>query len=129
MTRNMFDDVIGPSITVGGKRRLTVPLSIAAHTIVIAALIMIPLLAVDSSFLPAPPAMMSFIHVEARLPPPPSAPPAHSSPSAKPVVTANPDAAPLEAPSTVAPEHEVQPPRGLIGTVEGSMGVVLAGVL
>jgi len=48
MTRNMFSDVVDPSITVGSSRRYTVPLSIAAHTIVIGALIIVPLAAVGA---------------------------------------------------------------------------------
>ena len=79
MTRHMFSDVVDPSITVGSSRRYTVPLSIAAHTIVIGALIVVPLAALGA--LPSPPSLMSFIVVaQAPLPPPPAPAAAPSAP-------------------------------------------------
>ena len=56
MAREMFGDVVKPSITVGSKQWYTLPLSILAHVAVIAVLIVIPLLAAD--VLPTPPSMM-----------------------------------------------------------------------
>ncbi len=53
MTRSMFDDVVDPSITVGSSRRYTVPLSIAAPTIVIGAPVIVPLAPVGP--MPTPP--------------------------------------------------------------------------
>ena len=68
MAREMFGDVVKPSITVGSKQWYTLPLSILAHVAVIAVLIVIPLLATD--ILPTPPEMMgAFV---AAPPPPPS---------------------------------------------------------
>jgi hypothetical protein len=64
MTRNMFRDVIDPSTTVSGKRGYTVPLSIIAHTLILAALIIIPLLATDS--LPVPPTLLVSCHRQQR---------------------------------------------------------------
>ena len=66
--RDMFGDVVDPSIRVGGQKWYTVPLSILVHTVLIAAIIIIPLLAVEG--LPEVPSMMAFVAV----PPPPSAP-------------------------------------------------------
>ena len=48
MPRDMFGDVVDPSIRVGGQKWYTVPLSILVHTVLIAAIIIIPLLAVDA---------------------------------------------------------------------------------
>src|SRR5437762_7077642 len=103
MTRNMFRDVIDPSITVGGKRGYTVPLSIVAHTAILAALIVMPLLATGS--LPAPPTLRSFFTVTPTpLPPAPPAAP-RTSGTSRVIAPANPDRAPVTAPDDIAPEH------------------------
>ena len=43
MAREMFGDVVKPSISVGSKQWYTLPLSILAHVALIAVLIVIPL--------------------------------------------------------------------------------------
>ena len=48
MPREMFGDVVDPSIKVGGQKWYTVPLSIIVHTVLIAAVIIIPLMAADA---------------------------------------------------------------------------------
>jgi len=50
--REMFGDVVKPSITVGTKKWYTVPLSILSHSLALGALIVVPLLATD--MLPTP---------------------------------------------------------------------------
>ena len=72
MPRDMFGDVVDPSIKVGGQKWYTVPLSIIVHTVIVGAVVIIPLMAAD--VLPTPPAMMAF--VGAPPPPPPPPPPA-----------------------------------------------------
>jgi hypothetical protein len=52
----MFGDVVDPSIKVGSKKWYTVPLSIAVHVFVFAAIIIIPLVATD--VLPTPPSIL-----------------------------------------------------------------------
>ena len=47
MPRDMFGDVVDPSIRVGGQKWYTVPLSIVVHTVLIAAIIIIPLMAAE----------------------------------------------------------------------------------
>ena len=59
MPRDMFGDVVDPSIKVGGQKWYTVPLSILVHTVLIAGVIIVPLLAVDA--LPEVPSMMAFV--------------------------------------------------------------------
>src|SRR5919201_799707 len=71
----MFGDIVEPSIKVGSKKWYTVPLSIIAHTAIIAALIIIPLMATD--VLPTPTSMMAFV---AAPPPPPPPPPPPAAP-------------------------------------------------
>ncbi len=70
MPRDMFGDVVDPSIRVGGQKWYTVPLSILIHTVLIGGIIIIPLMAADA--LPEVPSMMAF--VAAPPPPPPPRP-------------------------------------------------------
>ena len=72
MPRDMFGDVVDPSIKVGSQKWYTVPLSILAHVALFAAVIIIPLMATD--VLPTPPSMMAFVGAP---PPPPPPPPRH----------------------------------------------------
>ena len=71
MPRDMFGDVSNPSVRVGSQKWYTVPVSIAAHVVLFAGVIIIPLMAAD--VLPTPPTMMAF--VGAPPPPPPPPPP------------------------------------------------------
>src|SRR3954462_14896782 len=68
----MFGDVVEPSIKVGSKAWYTVPLSIIVHTVIIGAVIIIPLMAAD--VLPTPPSIMAFVAAphprRGRAPPP-----------------------------------------------------------
>jgi hypothetical protein len=63
--RDMFGDVVDPSIKVGSQAWYTVPVSILAHIVLFGAVIIIPLMAAD--VLPTPTTMMAF----AAPPPPP----------------------------------------------------------
>jgi protein TonB len=115
----MFGDVVDPSIKVGSQKWYTVPLSIAAHVIIFAAVIIIPLMATD--VLPTPPP-----------PPPPPPAPAAAQPKVAPTPVSNPNAAPVEAPKVIAPE--TPPPsvgvEGVPGGVEGGVpGGVVGGVV
>ena len=130
MPRDMFGDVVDPSIKVGSQKRYTVPLSIAAHVLLFAAVIIIPLMATD--VLPTPPAMMAFVAAAPPPPPPPPPPPAPAveQPKVQPVV-ANPNAAPVEAPKEIKPEVSVPSVgEGVPGGVEGGVpGGVIGGVV
>src|SRR5579862_6125425 len=99
----MFGDVVEPSIKLGSRKWYTVPLSILVHTVIIGAVIIIPLMAAD--VLPSPPAIMAFVAAPPP-PPPPPPPPAPAAPQTpvKPIVEANPAAAPVEAPREIKPE-------------------------
>jgi hypothetical protein len=55
----MFGDVVDPSVKVGSRSWYTVPLSILVHTVVLGAIVIIPLMAAD--VLPTPPSMMAFV--------------------------------------------------------------------
>ena len=71
MPRDLFGDVVAPSIKLGSQKWYTVPLSIVAHVAIFAAVIIIPLMAAD--VLPTPPTMMAFVGAPPP-PPPPTAP-------------------------------------------------------
>lgn len=105
MPREMFGDVVHSSVKVGTKRWYTIPLSILTHSIALAALVVVPLLATD--MLPTPMSIVTFV-----APPPPTlpvAPPPSTVPPPAPLdADINPTAAPLIAPDAITVEP---PPR------------------
>ncbi len=119
MPRDMFGDVVDPSVKLGTKQWYTVPLSILAHFVVLFLLVVIPLLATDS--LPDVPSMMAFV---AAPPPPPPPPPAPTAPQPKMVDIPNPNAVPIEAPK----EIKAEPPPINLGAGMGVVGGVAGGV-
>lgn len=102
MPRDLFGDVTRPTISVGNRKRYTVPVSLLTHSAVVAALIALPLLA--PAMLPAVLADDNPRWVTTVLPPPPP-PPRLRPAEAQPI--ADPDAAPTEAPDSIEPEKPV----------------------
>ncbi len=130
MPRDMFGDVVAPSIKVGSQKWYTVPLSIIAHVAIFAAIIIIPLMATD--VLPTPPTMMAFVAAAPPPPPPPPPPPAPQAaqPKVLPPTQVNPNAAPTEAPKEIRPELPGVGTEGVAGGVEGGVpGGVVGGVV
>ena len=129
MPREMFGDVVDPSIKVGSQKWYTVPLSIIAHVVLFGAVIIIPLMATD--VLPTPPSMMAFVGAPPTPPPPPPPPPSAAPPPKTPTPVANPNAAPIEAPKQIVPETpSVGVSEGVPGGVEGGVpGGVMGGVV
>ena len=125
----MFGDVVDPSIKLGSQKWYTVPLSIIAHVVLFAAVIIIPLMATD--VLPTPPSMMAFVGAPPTPPPPPPPPPSAAPPPKTPAPIANPNAAPIEAPKQIIPETpSVGISEGVPGGVEGGVpGGVMGGVV
>ena len=72
MPRDMFGDVVDPSIKMGNKMWYTVPLTMLIQAAVVASLIIVPLMA--TGMLPAPPSMMAFVATPPPPPPPPVGP-------------------------------------------------------
>ena len=72
MARDLFGDVTRPFNGVGARSRLTVPLSIAAHSAAVVALVVVPLLATDA--LPALREGISYTTVTPVVPPEPPRP-------------------------------------------------------
>ena len=123
MTCNMFGDVADPSITVGGKRGYTVPLSIVAHAVILAALIIIPIMATGTLPVPASssPHFVTVKPMPTRLPPA-SPTTTRTRPAAQDVALVNPDRAPLVPPQSIEPERSVEPGRQLVGVIENGAG-------
>src|SRR5438046_98585 len=87
--RDMFHDVTDPSVTVGGRRGYIVPLSILAHALILAVLIVIPLMAVDA--LPVPRSVYTFLDAVPVAPTlPPVAPPRTTAATTPTVAVDNP---------------------------------------
>lgn len=103
MPRDLFGNVTSPFDGVGARSRYTVPLSLAAHTLVVAAVVVVPLVASD-----ALPALRSRLELSMITPVVPPEPPRPRVTRAPETALANPDAAPVVAPDGVIPEPEWQ---------------------
>jgi periplasmic protein TonB len=116
MARDLFGDVTRPFHGVGARSRLTVPLSIVAHTAAVVALVVVPLLATDA--LPALRESVSYTAVTPVVPPPPRPPEARPARTA----AANTNAAPLDTPGRIVdvPAWQHDP----IATVNDGAGIV-----
>jgi protein TonB len=129
MADGMFESVVKAPAAVSGKRAYSVPLSIAVHTGLVITLLILPILA--PGVLPTPPAVLAFIAgPSSPLPPPPPAP-RTSDPRVQSTRNSNPDAAPVDAPSTVSPERASAHPGDAfsVGAVDGIPGVASAGLI
>lgn len=132
MRRDIFGEVVDPTPRLGSRSRLAVPLSIAAHVALAAAVVIVPLMATD--VMPGPRTMIGAFAVPAALPAPPPPPAARSSAPASAASPSN--AAPRDAPDTINPELETTSavrvsdaagvPGGLPDGVIGSIGAVPA---
>ena len=111
MSDRMFRDVVEPSITLGNNKRLTLPISIAVHAVIILAMILVPLAA--PGLLPIPRTLIIDWVEAAPLPPPPATPTRPRPDPARVVTTSNPDVAPTDAPIGFTPE----PARSEVGDI------------
>jgi protein TonB len=128
----MFDLIQNKVTHIPGGGGSAVLATSALHVGVLTALIVGPLLFVTNA-LPDVPTMMAFVaEVPAPPPPPPPPPPPAPATEARPVATANPDAAPIEAPSSVEPEKPgnfARVDEGVPGGVEGGIPGVVGGIV
>ncbi len=132
MPRDLFGEVVRPTAGFGSRQWYTLPISFVFHTVVLALVIVVPLMA--TGVLPAPNAG-GIEWTQATAVEPPSVPPPARTQPATPVpasMAVNPDAAPLEAPSGVREETGVIPVEtagGVEGGVpEGVMGEITNGL-
>lgn len=121
MPRDLFGDVTDPYPSLGSRKWYTVPLSLAAHALILLALVVAPLVATGA--LPLPASRIVFVPAVApELPPAPAVRPVE--PAAAPPGPER--AAPIDAPDTIAPEPSPVT-RFDIG-VQGGIGVEALGV-
>lgn len=120
MPRDLFGDVTRPFNGAGARSRYTVPLSLLAHTTVVVAVVVVPLVAADA--LPSIASHITFESITPVVPPEPPRPRATPPPDT-PVV--NPDAAPTEAPEGIGDEPPISDP---VETADLGVGVIPGGV-
>src|SRR5262245_41024696 len=100
MPRDLFGAVTDPPAHIGTRSRLTLPRSLSAHAVALAALIVVPLVATD--VLPLPGALRLVVVTPPDLPPEPPQIPRQATTA--PAPAPNPNAAPLVAPDNINPE-------------------------
>ena len=102
-------------------------ISSVVHMIALGGIIAVPLLYITTDY-PAVPDMVAFVATTPAAPPPPPPPPPPAggakSVAVKPVPTSSRDAAPVETPTDIGPEPEVD-----VGVESGAPGGVEGGVL
>lgn len=122
MPRELFGDVSNPRVEIGSRSRVTLPVSIAVHAVMVALVVVVPLMA--PSLMPSPPSVFIFAAPAPLPPPPPSAPAEQAGPLS---ATEHRGAAPTDAPSTIAdePPASVSVPFGVgvAGGVDGGIGL------
>ena len=107
-----------PFVTLGGKQKYTVLVSIVTHTLIIAAAIIVPVVATDTLVVPI---RFTKIIFEPQPPLPPSPSPPKGDTKAQPLVTT--PAFPVVAPSAISPESPILLTKGPIVGFD-SIGVV-----
>jgi protein TonB len=107
-------------------------ISIAGHTVLAIAVIIVPLLYATDN-LPRVPTMMAFVAAMPEAPPPPPPPPPAPAPKAESApqkeLPANAYAAPVEAPSEIRPEPPEMPVASRGGVEGGVVGGVEGGIV
>jgi len=113
MPHDLFGDVVSPRVRVRSNSRYTILLSIAAHALIVCAVVIVPLMA--TGVLPTPASgALDFIDVA----PLPSPPPMPAPPAARPAAAPVSDAAPTEAPKGITDEV---PRQVSTDTAEGAL--------
>lgn len=123
MSHDMFGEVVRPSVRLGSGAWYTVPLSIAAHVVLAAVVIVVPLMATD--VLPRPTSVHKIFVKDD--PPPPPPPPVAPAPTQGSRAQVNPDAAPIQAPDTIEKESAVPSVPSIGPVVEGGLPAGLVG--
>jgi periplasmic protein TonB len=120
MPRELFNDVVSPQVRVRSGSRYTMLLSVAAHALIVAAVIIVPLMA-TGAMPPLAAGDMPFTLMPAT----PEAPPLPTPPAPRAVETpvANRDAAPIAEPEEIGEELPPSAPANhAIGGIETGMG-------
>src|SRR5688500_12826327 len=117
MPRDLFGDVTRPSISVGSRKWYTLPVSLISHSLVVATVIALPILA---------PAIMPLIAkdmggVVIPLTPVPPPPPRLQPAQARPPM--NPNAAPLVTPTAITPDIDLPPFEDTPGAIDDGISI------
>ena len=107
-------------------------ISVAAHALIVLAIVVLPVLRATHVLPPVAPAMMAFFATPATAPPPPPPPPAPAAaahPAPRPLPNTGKLAAPIDAPPEVRPESAIDAREGTAGVVGGVEGGVPGGVV
>ena len=120
MPRDLFGDVTNPFNGAGARSRYTVPLSLLAHTTLVVAVVVVPLVAADA--LPSIASHITFESITPVVPPEPPRPRVTPPPDAP---IANPDAAPTEAPPRIGDERPIADP---VANTDLGAGVIFGDV-
>jgi protein TonB len=117
MAAELFEDIVDPSTSVGTRQWYTVPLSILAHAVALAGLVVVPLVA--AGMLPTPESVLVFTVTPAS--PPPAPPPVtiHER-TVAPEALVNSEVVPLDPPSIITPEPQTTAYVPIPGVIGGS---------
>jgi protein TonB len=119
--RELFRQVSNPHSMVGSRRLSALPVSLVVHVAVLLAVVVIPLLATDV----LPLVQRGDIEYQiVNLPPVPPSPPTPRPRVAAPVPEVDANAAPVVAPTGIAPSTGLAPAAALDVDAPGSVGVV-----
>lgn len=126
MPRDLFGDVVRPAQGIGSRKWYTLPLSFLIHTVVLAVVIVVPLMAAGVLPMPA----RSGIEWTEVMPVVPAAIPV--APQPRPATTpiladSNPNIAPVVAPDGVQEETGLVPAEPTSAGVEGGLPVAIEG--
>jgi len=117
MPRDLFGNVSQPFDGVGARSRYTVPLSLAAHTVAVALIVVVPLVASD-----ALPALRQHLELSMVTPLVPPEPPRPRVIRLADAAVPNPNAAPLDAPERITEEPAWQ--KDPIATANDNVGIM-----
>jgi protein TonB len=99
MSRELFTDVVSPQVRVRSSSRYTIVVSVAAHALIVAAVIIVPLMA-TSAMPPLASGIPDFMLVAG----PPAPPPLPTPPAPASATPLNRDAAPRDMPTEIGEE-------------------------
>lgn len=119
MPRELFRDVVSPQVRVQTGSRYTMLLSVGAHVLIVAAVVIVPLMATGVMPPLASDDLPFIIAAPAPAPPPLPTPPAAAT---APTPVPNPDAAPTTEPTEIRPEAPPQPVGDIVDGAVPSFG-------
>lgn len=121
MPRQLFDDVLEPTIRLGSRQRYTVPLSLISHVAVLGVLVAAPIVATRA--LPTPDSVLVFVTAPPLPEPPIPMTPAPATSVAEPVVAVLDPSTPIVSAPEVEAEMSRVPTLGRWSSRDRSTGI------